>query len=150
MCDVTAVLNGMVGVKTSSSSSPWIWAVKYGQPLDSSSVSAGLTQHDDSGVVALDLQKATGGSSAKPFSNLSGATVVTAKSKDSESTFHRKRTAHAVLMIIAFVIMFPFFALGLHIFPSSRTVGVHSSLQVFTLTVVIAGFGIGVSMAKKR
>jgi hypothetical protein len=58
-------------------------------------------------------------------------------------------TAHAVLMIVAFVVMFPSFALGLHIFPSKWTVNIHGTFQVFTLVVVTAGFGVGISLARQ-
>jgi hypothetical protein len=126
--------------------------VKYGSPLDSSDVSAELTQHDDSGVVSVDLVKATGGSSDNPFFQSSGSsspvTVVTATAQNPNTFFNKKRTAHAVLMIIAFVIMFPFFALTLHIFPSSKTASVHGLLQLLTLVVALAGLGLGVSMAR--
>lgn len=45
-----------------SVSSPWIWAVKYGQQLlDSSSVSADISQHDTSGLLSFNFQQATGG-----------------------------------------------------------------------------------------
>jgi hypothetical protein len=136
-----------------SASSSWLWAVKYGSPLDSSDVSASITQHDDSGVVSLNLQKATGGNSENPFSQASTASapttsVVTATPQNTASIFNQKRTAHAVLMIIAFVIMFPLFALTLQIFPSSKTATVHGLLQLLTLIIAIAGLGLGVSLAK--
>ncbi|KAF3392667.1 hypothetical protein F1880_008575 [Penicillium rolfsii] len=143
-------------VDVTSSSSPWIWAVKYGSPLDSSDVSAELTQHDDSGAVTVDLVKATGGSSDNPFFDSSGSnsstettpTVPAANPQNPLASFDKKRTAHAVLMTVAFVIMFPFFALTLHIFPSSKTATVHGLLQLLTLVVALVGLGLGVSMAK--
>ncbi|CEJ60926.1 hypothetical protein PMG11_09480 [Penicillium brasilianum] len=136
-----------------SASSSWLWAVKYGSPLDSSDVSAELTQHDDSGVVNIDLVKATGGSSDNPFFDTSKSstptTVITATAQNPNTVFNQKRTAHAVMMIIAFVIMFPCFALTIQIFPSSRTATVHGLLQLLTLIVVLVGLGLGVSMAKE-
>lgn len=136
-----------------SASSSWLWAVKYGSPLDSSDVSAELTQHDDSGVVSIDLVKATGGSSDNPFFDTSKSstptTVITATAQNPNTVFNQKRTAHAVMMIIAFVIMFPCFALTIQIFPSSRTATVHGLLQLLTLIVALVGLGLGVSMAKE-
>lgn len=61
--------------------------------------------------------------------------------------FDRKRKAHAVLMTITFVILFPFFALALHLFPSG-IMALHGSLQIITLAVTIVGMGLGISMAK--
>jgi tellurite resistance-related uncharacterized protein len=134
-----------------STSSPWIWAVKHGPTLDSDSVSATITLHDLSGVATVNMKQATGGSSENPFlggstsSNSSSAQA--GQSVNSESV-RKKRIAHAVLMIVAFVLLFPLIALGIPLFPSSRTVVIHASLQLCTLALVIAGFGLGISMAK--
>lgn len=135
----------------SSSSSPWIWAVKYGAPLNSDSLTQTITFHDASGVAALDLQQATGGSSENPFSAVSSGTVTSAGhsiSNIDSGSVNKLRTAHASLMIVAFVILFPLFALILHVFPSSKIVDIHASLQILTLALPIAGLGIGISMAK--
>jgi hypothetical protein len=51
-------------------------------------------------------------------------------------------------MILVFVIFFPSFALMLHIIPYSKIVYVHALFQLFTLALAIAGFGIGISMAR--
>lgn len=130
-----------------SSSSPWIWAVKYGAPLNSSDVSADIAIHDDNGLAFVNMKKATGGSLENPFAN---ATIVTSaepsETFDVES-FHRQRIAHAVLTIVAFVIMFPFFALGLHLFPTTWTVNTHGFLQLLTLAIAAVGTALGISMA---
>jgi hypothetical protein len=136
-----------------STSSSWIWAVKFGQSLNSASLSEDITHHDDSGVVFVDMIKATGGSSENPFAQPATASVSSGVEDPSfaafEDTIHRKQTAHAVLMLLAFVIMFPFFALGLHVFPSKWTVNIHGTFQLLTLTVAISGLGVGVSMARQ-
>ncbi|KAJ5153503.1 cellobiose dehydrogenase [Penicillium canariense] len=133
-----------------SSSSPWVWAFKNGQPLDTDSLSATITMHDNSGIASLNLQKATGGTSENPFLISSGTTTSSGQSifYDNSPSVHKKRIAHAVIMITVFVILFPSFALALHIFPSSTTVWVHAFLQLFTLALAIAGLGIGISMAR--
>lgn len=134
---------------TTASSSPWVWALKYGNPLQTNNLSAPIIIHDASGVAALNLQKATGGTADNPFlgssstANSSGQAV----SSDNSPSIHKKRIAHAVIMITAFVIMFPSFALVLHAFPSHSIVWVHAFLQLFTLALAIAGLGLGISMA---
>ncbi|KAL4894430.1 hypothetical protein BDV59DRAFT_207073 [Aspergillus ambiguus] len=133
-----------------SSSSPWVWAVKYGASLNTNSVSAAITMHDNSGLASLNLKQATGGSSDNPFAAASG--TPNTSSGQATITFNspsirRRRIAHATIMIVAFVILFPLFALGIQLFPSSRTVNTHACLQIFTLLLSIAGFGIGISMA---
>ncbi|CAG8303953.1 unnamed protein product [Penicillium salamii] len=136
-----------------SSSSSWIWALKEGQSLSSTSVSENIVHHDDSGVVSVDLTKATGGSSENPFAQLSQTSVSSAEEDPTsaaiQNTINRKKTAHAVLMVLAFVIMFPFFALGLHVLPSKWTVNIHGTFQLLTLLVTIAGLGVGVSLARQ-
>lgn len=135
----------------SSSSSPWIWAVKHGTPLNSDSLSQTITIHDSSGVAAFDLQQATGGASDNPFATTSHSTVSTAGhslSSINSRSITKLRTAHATLMIVVFVILFPLFALIMHVFPSSKIVDIHASLQLLTLALAIAGLGIGISMAK--
>lgn len=134
----------------SSSASSWVWAVKYGSPLNSDSLSAQITIHDSSGVASLDLQKATGGTSDNPFAATNG---VISSSGHAISTFNsgsvsKRRIAHAVIMIVVFVVLFPSFALMLHVFPSSKIVDLHAILQLFTLSLAIAGLGIGISMAR--
>lgn len=151
-CDTCLKWNGGTE-NVNGSSSPWIWAVKYGESLNSVSLSESITQHDDHGVMTIDLKEATGGSSANPFAQMARAPVSSSEEDPGfaafRSTVKRKKTAHAVLMIVAFVVMFPSFALGLHIFPSKWTVNIHGTFQVFTLAVVTAGFGVGISLARQ-
>ncbi|KAE8381338.1 hypothetical protein BDV26DRAFT_278902 [Aspergillus bertholletiae] len=133
-----------------SLSSPWIWAIKYGSLLDSNSTSATIAIHDSSGTASLNLQRATGGGSENPF--LGGSGITMSDSGQAVSTIdmqslNKKRIAHAVLMIAAFVILFPLFALGIPLSPFPHIVRVHACLQLCTLAIVIAGLGIGVSMA---
>lgn len=132
-----------------SSASPWVWAVKYGIQLHSDSLSLPITIHDVSGVAVLDLQKAIGGASDNPFlasnnSNTSGQALTTYNS----GSIAGRRVAHAVLMILVFVIFFPLFALMLHTGAHSRLVDFHACFQLFTLAVAITGFGIGISLAR--
>jgi hypothetical protein len=131
------------------SQSTWIWAVKYGKPLNSNSLSATVNEHDSNGQAIVNLERAAGTSTGNPFVDLAsspaGNTMDMGPQIDYEA-FDRKRKAHAVLMTIAFVVLFPFFALALHL--PSGSVFIHASMQLFTLTVTIAGMGLGISMAK--
>ncbi|KAJ5606611.1 hypothetical protein N7510_009392 [Penicillium lagena] len=135
----------------SSSSSPWLWAVKYGSPLNTNSLSASITIHDAEGIAGIDLQQATGGTSDNPFTN-SNTTASSSSSSSissvSTGSVYRLRKAHATIMILVFVIFFPSFALMLHIVPYSKIVYVHAAFQLFTLALAIAGMGIGIKMAK--
>lgn len=135
----------------SSSSSTWIWAVKYGSPLNTNSLAASITIHDAEGIAAIDLQQATGGSSDNPFltsNNMNSSSSSHPISTVSTGSVEKRRKAHAIIMILVFVIFFPSFALMLHIIPHSKIVYFHASFQLFTLALAIAGFGIGISMAR--
>jgi hypothetical protein len=133
-----------------NSSSSWIWAVKYGQLLESASVSATITMHDIYGLASFNLPEATGGNSKNPFltpfnpSNSSTAPIVTTFSTQS---INRRRIAHATIMIAVMAVLFPLFAMGLHVVPPSKAVLVHAWMQLFTLALATAGFGIGISLA---
>ncbi len=135
-----------------SSSSPWIWAVKNGQFLDSEDTSQELPMHDFYGTATLNLKQATGGSSDNPFLGDSGTatTAQTGSTVDNQSV-SRKRIAHAVIMIVSFAVLLPLFALAVPTVPtvpSTRIVDIHACLQLFTLALTVAGLGIGISMAK--
>ncbi|RJE26402.1 integral membrane protein [Aspergillus sclerotialis] len=135
----------------SSSSSPWVWAVKYGSPLNTNNLAASINIHDAEGIAAIDLQQATGGTSDNPFAtsnNMNSSSPSHPISTISTGSVEKRRKAHAIIMILVFVIFFPLFALMLHIIPHETIVYVHASFQLFTLALAIAGFGIGISMAR--
>ncbi|KAK2792878.1 hypothetical protein FQN52_002556 [Onygenales sp. PD_12] len=122
--------------------SPWIWAMSNGSPLNSADTSASINYHDARGAFTFDLSQAAGGS-GNPPSTGSGS------SGPSASTLNTKRSVHGIIMSIAFVILFPTFALSLYAIPYSKTASrIHAPLQLATLAFTIAGFGIGISLAK--
>lgn len=132
------------------SQSNLIWAVKYGKPFRSNNLSAAIAEHDSMGQETANLKQAAETNTGNPFVDLSTSQAGNAmhmRQQIDYEAFDRKRKPHAALMTIAFVILFPFFALALHLFPSG-IVALHGSLQVITLAVTIAGMGLGISMAK--
>jgi hypothetical protein len=133
-----------------NSRSNWIWAVKYGKPMSSNSLSKSIHEHDSMGQQYVNLKQATGTSTSDPFVDLSSSpagSATDASPKIDQKAFARKRTAHAVLMPLAFGLLFPSFALALHLFPTGM-VAIHGTLQLFTLAVAIAGMCVGISMAQ--
>lgn len=63
----------------------------------------------------------------------------------SEVTQTKTLIAHGLVTSIAFVILFPLFAVGLHIITWSKTVPrIHAPLQLFTLCLALSGLGLGV------
>lgn len=141
--------------------SAWIWAMKRGSPIRSTNIDKDLKRHDDKGGFYLDLTKAIGGNSDNPFRNMPSSTATVPSSPGSTSppgsipkpkkknTSQTRRSAHGLIMSIVVVVLFPLFALSLYVVPSSKTVPfIHAPLQLVTLCLAVAGFGIGISLAK--
>lgn len=55
--------------------------------------------------------------------------------------------AHAIMMGVAFAVLFPLGSIILRAFKSKRLVWIHGAWQVFALSVALAAFGMGVWMA---
>ncbi|KAL1968577.1 hypothetical protein VTN77DRAFT_1787 [Rasamsonia byssochlamydoides] len=131
-----------------SASAPFIWAVRHGEPLESASVSEGIHMHDKYGGFSVDFAEATGGNTDNPFSDSSLSISIASATG---SSGHQKRTAHAIILSVVFVLLFPSFALTLHLFPSSKTVPfIHAPLQLFALAAAIVGLALGISIGKSR
>ncbi|PYH47557.1 cytochrome and DOMON domain-containing protein [Aspergillus saccharolyticus JOP 1030-1] len=150
-CDnCTTLADGKSAVQKSTS---WSWALTYGPPLLSSNVSETLYQHDWHGSFTLDLTKNAGSNFSNPYyvplrvsSHLS---PYSNPQQVSDTLLHKKRIAHGVMTSVAFVLLFPNFALLLYIVPSRRTVAwIHAPLQAFAVLLALAGFGVGVSVSK--
>ena len=141
---------GQGRINVTSTSSSWIWGVRYGMPLQLRNLAANILEHDVMGVETVDLTKATGQTSVNPFADIiSSSANATADYPFSEAVIHGKKIAHGVLMMVAFITLFPFSALLLHLSPSSNVVTIHGGLQLFAVVVAIVGLGLGVSMARQ-
>ncbi|PYH99639.1 CBD9-like protein [Aspergillus ellipticus CBS 707.79] len=136
-----------------SNSSSWIWAMTHGPPLMSSNVSETLYQHDWHGSFSVDLTQTGDSNHSNPFwvpvSDLLKFPQYIGQQQVSDTLLHKKRIAHGVMTSVAFVLLFPNFALLLYYVPSRRTVPwVHAPLQLFAVLLAVAGFGVGVSVSK--
>ncbi|KAE8397695.1 hypothetical protein BDV37DRAFT_265060 [Aspergillus pseudonomiae] len=130
----------------SSSSTQWIYAYKEGPPLNSDSATVTIQRHDGRGGATVDLSRAMT-SSDNPFleydpavdsSNVTGFPGV--------SPGTSMLIAHGVIMAIAFVLLFPSFALLVPLpWPLSIT-KVHAPLQILALALAVAGMGVGIRL----
>ncbi|OAL38355.1 hypothetical protein AYO20_02414 [Fonsecaea nubica] len=59
------------------------------------------------------------------------------------------RTAHAVIMPLVFVVMFPLAALTLYLPYTNKVRHIHAPLQVLSLVLMIVGLGLGVELGKQ-
>jgi hypothetical protein len=152
-------------MQLTSTGSNWIWAMKKGDALGSSSNSAPIMMHDDAGSFDLDLGTARGGNSSNPFLRDaattsetqpgSGSTGSSSAPAGGESSSGRRRNssipklikAHGIIMGVAFAILFP---LGVIVRSfTNTTIWVHAGVQVVAYLMAWAGAGIGIYFAKK-
>ncbi|KAF9885701.1 hypothetical protein FE257_012683 [Aspergillus nanangensis] len=147
-CDDCMTLKN--GDSLADKSSSWIWGITTGDPLNSANVSETIYKHDYHGIFTLDLSHAIGGNSANPFfmptHRITDFTPFSSQRQIDDTLLHKKRIAHGVMTSVAFVLLFPNFALTLYIFPSRYTVAwIHAPLQAFAVLLALAGFALGVS-----
>ncbi|KAF3491094.1 uncharacterized protein GIQ15_00611 [Arthroderma uncinatum] len=133
--------------------SSWIWAVKMGAAIMSNDVSKSLMIHDTMGAFNLDLTKAVGDDeNGNPFVSSDGSNTPNSGSDGtviSDGGRIARRSAHGLIMSIVFLVMFPSFALTLHLIPGSNTVPrIHAPLQAVSLIAAIVGFALGLTIAK--
>lgn len=73
-----------------------------------------------------------------------------AKRFESFNTVDMHRKAHGIIMSICFVVLFPAFALIIYLVPySKRASRVHAPLQLTTLALAVAGFGLGIDVERE-
>ncbi|TAQ83604.1 hypothetical protein B7494_g8072 [Chlorociboria aeruginascens] len=144
---------------TTSTSSPWIAAWRQGDALDSTSTSFTITQHDidNTRQFTFDLSQASISSDSNPFisaattssvsapaASVSSFSSSTTESGDDDMTVDYEK-AHGIIMGVTVVLLFPMGAMFM------RVVGhpwLHGILQLFSLCMLFAGFGIGIKLAK--
>ncbi|PLN80378.1 CBD9-like protein [Aspergillus taichungensis] len=133
---------------TRSPSSPWIFAYKEGQSLNSDNVRENIQFHDIFGKFSVDLTRAKS-TSQNPFRNYNpphqNSAAIDTASKGSEGG-NAMLIAHGFMMAIAFVLLFPFFALLVPLPVPISVAKVHAPLQGFALALAIAGAGLGIKL----
>lgn len=145
-----------------STAAPWIASWRSGSPLNSASQSANLIQHDAHSQFTFNLATASIASDSNPFvlgtnttssapvatqtgssgSSGSGSTEV---SSGSGSTLKTYQLSHGVIMAACMVILFPAGALIMRL---GGGIYLHGAVQLFALTSIIVGFGLGVRLGQ--
>ncbi|GAA87017.1 cellobiose dehydrogenase [Aspergillus luchuensis IFO 4308] len=156
---------------------PFIWAYRAGVPINSASMDADISIHDDMGGIQVDLTRAgmppqpnnttspdssssSSSNTTNPFANYNPLTdSIPAQSTTNPSTTSSplpnltKMThiliTHATLMGLSFVLFYPLSALLMPL-PISLPISkfrLHMPLQFFTMLMTLAGFGCGIYLA---
>ncbi|KAA8652860.1 hypothetical protein EYZ11_007599 [Aspergillus tanneri] len=132
-----------------SSATHWIWAYKDGSPMNTDDIAIRIGYHDSFGRVLVDLSHTrTDASSQDPFLDGDFSAVRPADGLSDAGSLSKMAIAHGCLMAIAFVLLFPLFAIlvPLGAFIPMSVMKVHAPLQGVALAAVIAGLGLGVKM----
>lgn len=154
-----------------SSSGGWIYASLPGNPIDLTSLTAEIEEHQAHGAFTWNFSQAQGGSDVNPFVNSddgsavspdtgssssgdddgSGGNTVVTSSEDSEPS-NMMVTAHGALASIAFLALFPSGAIFIRIPALSRFGGVwmHAAIQIIAYCTYIAAAGLGIYIAMKE
>ena len=175
-CDTCLSWSDGESMDPRDSSSPWIFAWKSGDALDTPDTSASISIHDSNSNFNLDLTQGTGGESQNPFINAasasgsatgtgaapsvtesvsspvassgsdSGSTTSVSKSSNNTSSIRR---SHGIIMSLVFLILFPLAALTLYLPYKQKVRHIHAPLQLIGLVLLIVGLGLGVVLGKR-
>lgn len=152
-----------------SSSAGFIWSYLKGDPINSDSKSATITQHDLMGNANFDLTSAAGGASTDPFLTTeddesgsgrggpgpSGPVHPSGGSSGAsggESTIGSKKyfrylKAHGIIGPVTFVLLFPIGAIMIRLLSFPGLVYLHAVWQLIALGLACATLGLGLWLA---
>lgn len=132
-----------------SGSSSWIFAYKRGAAIESSSLEAEISIHDDFGGTSVALSSAIS-TSDNPFLNFEPNSPSKRPSEVGRGAGNSPNMliAHGFIMGIAFVLLFPSFGLLTALPIRGIIVKAHAPLQIITLCLAIAGMGLGIKMGR--
>ena len=149
-----------------ASSGGWIFASRPGPPIDSTSPSANIVEHQDHGTFTWDFSSAQGGSDVNPFvsGDDSGDPVSPAPTggndggddvsseSDGGGDLDVMTTAHGVLASLAFLVLFPSGAIFIRIPFLAKFGGIwmHAAIQIFAYCTFIAAAGLGIYLATQE
>jgi hypothetical protein len=152
-----------------SASSDWIYAYKAGDALNTNSLDASITQHDEFDSFTFDLVAASGGDgSLNPFTNTisssTGNTTTTASNNTSsgsesssssgsqsggisEKTISDATLAHGAMGAAAFVLIFPTGSIVIRVLHFPGVLWVHVVMQILGYLIALALMETGVWIA---
>lgn len=148
----TSWLSGRGQLDLTSTVAPFIFAVGPGKAMKSSSLTASMRRHDFYGHFTMNMKTATSSNGTEAtvpsptgkngtYEN-SGASEV--RDQDVVADNNTAPAAHALIMIAAFVFLFPLGSLLLRVLHKALW---HGAAQVVALLMILTGFGLGIYLS---
>lgn len=144
----TSWLSGRGYLDLKSASAPFIFAIGPQKSMRSSSLTASMRRHEYYGRFDMNMTAATSpekGAVPPPYGNNGtyknqDASVVLEMTTDGS----KAPAAHALIMIFAFVFLFPLGSLLISVLHRALW---HGAVQILALLMVITGFGLGIYLS---
>ena len=130
-----------------STSAPWIGAWKAGSSLASTSLSEGISIHDEHSQFDFDLTQASVTKDSNPFVGAEATDTSSSSGVSVQTPNNQVIWAHGLGMAIAFAVLYP---LGSALMPMLGKWYIHGGFQIVTWLLMWAAFGLGVFGAKQR
>ena len=144
----TSWLSGSGNLDLANTAAPFIFAVGPSKELRSSSLSASMRRHDFYGHFTMNMSAATSPKEgAVPPPNSSNGTYVlrgASEVKDMTADGSTAPAAHALIMIAAFVFLFPLGSLVLRVLHKALW---HGIVQILAVVMITIGLGLGIYLS---
>lgn len=144
----TSWLSGQRRLDLKSESAPFIFAIGPGKTMRSSSLTASMRRHDYYGKFTMNMTAATStdkGSVPPPYGSKGAYKLQHASEiKKMTSDNNTAPAAHALIMIAAFVFLFPLGSLLVRVLHKALW---HGAVQVLALLMILIGFGLGIYLS---
>ena len=131
-----------------STVAPFIFAVGPGKRMRSSSLTANMRRHDFYGHFTMNMTAATSSSEGSvPWPNGRNGTYENSGASEVKDVTADNNTApagHALIMIAAFVFLFPLGSLLLRVMNKALW---HGVVQIVALLMILTGFGLGIYLS---
>jgi hypothetical protein len=144
----TSWLSGNRNLDLTNTAAPFIFAVGPSKEMRSSSLTASMRRHDFYGHFTMNMTAATSSEEgAVPPPNSKNGTYElhgASEAKDMTADSSHAPAAHALIMIAAFVFLFPLGSLVLRVLHKALW---HGIVQILAVVLITVGFGLGIYLS---
>jgi hypothetical protein len=144
----TSWLSGNRNLDLTNTAAPFIFAVGPSKEMRSSSLTASMRRHDFYGHFTMNMTAATSSEEGTvPLPNSKNGTYElhgASEAKDMTADSSHAPAAHALIMIAAFVFLFPLGSLVLKVLHKALW---HGIVQILAVVLITVGFGLGIHLS---